>query len=346
MSVEPTSALTFEDLILDVARKLGYAYYGADGDEAIQIPQDPHDLDECKRLVNKGIRMFLADAPSPNGWRWTRPTGQVTIWGTFAANSSNTLVSEGYDPLTDKTTLLASADAFYESMEEKPIALTGVGTFTITDVLSLRRIKVSGNATAVGTSGVTWAITADGNYTLPRTFSGMYTGQITYISDTNQGVDIEWTDEATIRQWREDITDETGDPFWAAVRPMNTGTPRRRWELVVYPKPDEVMTVEFPFLLHFDSLIDLDEVHPAPFPHDETIRAACLAAAERDSEDTPGNDFAYYRQQCLPNSYRIDAQSAPRKLGYFGNPTGMGGHSAIRFFRNHVYQRPTVSVNP
>jgi hypothetical protein len=344
MPSEPTSVLTFRDLILDVARKLGYAYYGENGDEAIQIPQDGHDLDECKRIVNKGIRMFLADAPQPNGWRWTRPTASVTIWGTVATDSDNLVASGGYTPGTNKTELNASSDSFYESMEEKTITLTGVGSFTITDYVSAQQIRVSGDATGAS-FGVTWSITADGNYTLPRTFSGMYTGDITYTADTNQGVSLDWTDEAVIRQWRENVTDETGDPFWAAIRPMTSGTPRRRWELMVYPMPDEVMTVEFPFLLHFDSLVDLDEVHPAPFSHDEAVRAACLAAAERDSEDVPGPDYEYYRRVCLPNSYRIDAQSAPRKLGYFGNPSQGGGLSAIKFFNNHVRQRPNVTFN-
>jgi hypothetical protein len=35
---EPTSVLTFSDLILEVAYKLGIAYYGAAGDGAAQVP--------------------------------------------------------------------------------------------------------------------------------------------------------------------------------------------------------------------------------------------------------------------------------------------------------------------
>lgn len=342
MSSEPTSAYAFRDLILEVARKLGYASYGDDGDGELQLPEDNHDLAECKRHVNNGIRMFLMDAPQPNGWRWTRPVAKLTIWGTLNEDSSKTVTSSGYDPETKKTTLKANVDSFYETMEEHTISIKDGDDYTISDVVDARTIKVRGDATAVGTSGTQWSMESDGNFTLPRDFSGQYVGVITYESDTNQGVSLDWTDESTIRLWRENISDETGDPFWAAVRPMSGGTPRRRWELLVYPQPDEIMVVEFAYHLHFDKLLELDEVPPTPFAHDEAVKAACLAAAEKDAEDAPGNDFQYYRQVCLPNSYRIDAQSAPKRLGYFGNP-GARGNPDIKEFRNNWYQRPDVN---
>jgi len=344
MSSEPTSVLTFQDLIIEVARRIGVAFYGDDGDEVVQVPVDAHDLAECKRHVNNAIRMILNDAPALNGWRFTRPTASVVIWGTVATDDDNKVSSLGYDPLTDKTTLQAESDSFYDSMEEKSIVLTGVDTFTITDYLSATQIKVAGDATAAGVSGVTWSLTADGNYTLPRSFGGQVVGVPTYESDTNQGVSLNWTDEAVIRKWRENITDETGDPYLLAIRPMATGTPRRRWELMAYPQPDEVMTVEFPYHLHFDRMVDMDEVPPLPFVHDETVKAACLAVAEKDVEGVPGADWDYYTNSCLPNSYRVDAMAAPKRLGYFGNPSSPAG-SPIKFFRKYVYQRPSVSVN-
>lgn len=344
MGNEPTSVLTFEDLIIEASRRIGVSYYGPDGDGEIQVPIDAHDLSECKRHVNNAIRMILNDAPSPNGWRFMRPVASVVIWGDLAVDSSNLITSQGYVQGTGKTTLQVSSDSFYESMEEKSIVLTGVGTFTITDYVSATQIKVSGDASGAGASGVTWSITADGNFTLPRTFGGQVLGVPTYASDTNQGVSLNWTDESVIRRWRENITDETGDPYLLACRPMATGTPRRRWELVVYPKPDEVMTVEFPFHLHFDKMVDLDEVPPLPFSHDETVKAACLAVVEKDVEGVPGADWDYYKNTCLPNSYRIDAMAAPKRLGYFGNPQATTG-SPIKFFRNYVYQRPDVTVN-
>jgi len=335
---EPTSTLTFEDLILEVARKSRTAYAGVDGDGSLEIPQDAYDLSEAKRHVNNAIRMFIHDGPSPHGWQWVKPTASITIWGNQGATPTKTLTSGGI--FSGVTTLTANVDSFYPTMELKDITITGVGTFNIASYDSATQIKVTGDATAASAS--TWSITADGNYTLPVTFSGQHGGVISYGANTNQGLDIAWSSEGVIRQWREDVSDETGDPYWAAVRPMTVGSPRRRWELLVYPKPDEVMTLSFPYTLGFDKLIDLDEVPPCPFSHDDTIRAACLAMVEKDVEENLGPDWAYY-QKALLNSYRIDAQSTPKRLGYFGN--GGGSPTNVRDFRQNFYDRPTVGFN-
>jgi hypothetical protein len=73
-----TNAYTFEDLIIEVAEFMGVAYYGADGDEAAQVPTDAHDLDKIERLVNQGVSHFINDAPQ-EGWRWQRPILSITI---------------------------------------------------------------------------------------------------------------------------------------------------------------------------------------------------------------------------------------------------------------------------
>jgi hypothetical protein len=339
---EATSALTFEDLILEVSRKIGLAYYGADGDGSIRIPVDPHDLIECKRHVNNAIRMFVSDSPA-SGWRWQRQMMSVTLWGSVATDADNTVSSTGYNPTTDKTTLQAESDSFYESMEYKSIVITGVGTFTITDYVSADTIRVSGDASTA--AAATWAITADGNYTLPRTFGGDFKPQITYAAGTNQGIDLSWTDESTIRQWREDTSDDSGDPWLVAIRPMSAGSPRRRWELVTYPAPNDVLTVLIPYTIHFDKLVDLDETPPTPIGHDDTIKAACLATVEKDVEDVQGPNWAYYRDIALQNSYRLDGLSAPKRLGYVGDGRSRASMNP-RYFRNHIYDRPNVTFNP
>jgi hypothetical protein len=309
---EPTGALTFRDLILDVARKLGLGYYGENGDEALSIPNNVADLDQCKRIVNDGIRMFLSDCPNPNGWNWTKLTADVVLWPDIATDDDNTLSSEGYTPATNKTLLTAESDSFYESMEERSITITDVGTFIVADYVSATQIRVYGDAT--DTSSSTWSMSEDGNYTLPKTFGGSYRGQITYAADTDPDHSLEWGNETEIRRWREGDVADSGDPFVAAIRMRTAQSGRRRWELMVYPAPDEVLTVSFPYLLYFDKLVDLDESPPCPFEHDETLRSACLAMAEKDFEDELGLDWQQYHQKALPNSVRIDDRSAPKRI--------------------------------
>ena len=338
---EPTSTLTFGDLLIEVARKIGVAYYGAAGTGVAQVPIDPHDLDEVKRHVNNGIRMFIADAP-PSGWRWTRPVASVVLWPTVDELAGRTVTGGAF--AAGVTTITANQAVFHPSMERKTISIDGVGDFVISSYTSATVVVVTGDASPAVAD--LFSIEANGNYTLPQTFGGQYTGAITYAAGTNRGVPLAWSNEGDIRVWRENQDDSTGQPWLVAVRPMDNGLPRRRWELVVYPEPDEELTVEFPYDLHFDELTTVTEVHPAPFGHDETIKAACLAVAEKDVEGVNGVDWNYYKQTCLPNSYRIDARSGPRRLGYFGDPGHGGDGSPIRTFRDQVYQRPEVTFTP
>lgn len=336
---EPTSTLTFDHLILAVANKLGVAYFGATGTSVAAIPVNAQDLDLCKGLVNNAIRMFIADGPQPNGWRWLRPVLRTTVWGDIATNTSNKVSSATYNVAGSNTTLVVPTAAFYPTMELKTMTVTGVGDLTITDYLSATSVNVSGSNVAA--LNKTWSITADGNYTLPVSFSGQYLGGIAYAAATNLGVGADWTDESEIREWRSVSDRDTGTPFKFAVQVKDTGTPRRRWDLLAYPKPDSVLSIEFPAMLGFDSLVNGTEVPPSPFGHDEAVKAACLAQVEKEVEHILGIETDYYRKIALPNSYRIDAMSAPKKLGYFWNRSS--STNGVRPFHG---PRQTVTFNP
>lgn len=483
---EPSSVLTYGQLITEVAYKAGCAYYGADGNGPAQVPVDAHDLDLCQRIVNKGIRMFINDAPAPDGWRWTRPIAQIDLWPQISYDAKAvptffvtmqtdptvngnvltgttllTLTTPGIpNPASQVTTIgTIGAPAFYQSMEYRQIWLNGnpppntqgffipenanpafpipvtsitrtsttatvtvastagwvVGntvqiassqqaayngnkvitgltpttfTFTVTGspttpatgsisatflgqvgvpftvlyYINPTQIVVDGDAT-VGATMPTYcpfSFASGGDYTMPANFGGEYVGDITYVANTNRGMILTWTDEGTIRTRRQNYNIESGTPYMAAVRLMPTPSyqpltntsgfmlPRRRWELMTWRISSEFLSVIFPYTLSFNTLVNLTDVSPAPFSHDETVKAACLALVEKEIEDTlQGPDWTYY-QMCLKNSYRIDAASAPKRLGYFGNPNNYVGTwgAAIRQFRAMDYQRPTVPVFP
>lgn len=349
MSTEATSSLSFSDLLIEVAYKLGIAYYGPNGDQAAQVPIDAHDLDLCQRIVNKGIRMFIHDAPSPNGWRWAKPIAQVDMWPTISGDATNTIATAVF--ASGVTTItVPHSPSFYQSMELRTITL-GTTPFTIVSYISPTSVTVQGDAHLM--VGQQWSMTTIGDFTLPATFGGQYSGEITYITSTNRGMILHWIDEAAIRVRRQNYNIETGTPYEAAVRlmptpslPSNYTAPRRRWELMVWRMPSEFLSVLFPYVLAFDKLVNPTDVSPAPIGHDESVKAACLAVAEKEVEDViNGPDWTYYRTNCLPNSYRVDAMGAPKALGYCSNPTsGLPQTSAIETFRDSWYQRPTVPV--
>ena len=340
---EPTSALTFADLIIELARKMGTAFYGTAGDESVQVPTDVHDLTEARRMVNSAIRMFVNDAPR-TGWRWAKPIGSFPLWASIPVNSANTVTFASYDPASDKTTITIATATFLSTMEEKTLTLTTTGDQTITDVVSTTSVKVSGELTS-SINGETFSITADGNYTLPATFAGTVAGQITYAANSDRGVGIDWGSESLIREFRQD-TEQSGDPFVAAVRPKATVVgSRRRWELMMYPTPNSTITVEFPFELAFDKLVEFTESPPTPLAQDENLKAAVLAIGDKEGEGILGVDWSYYRETALPNAYRIDARSAPRFVGSFNRPGRVSNAEAIRVFRSTLQQRPDVTFN-
>lgn len=395
---EPTSAMAFGDLILEVAYKLGCAYYGSDGTSAPQVPIDTHDLALCQRIVNKGIRMFINDGPPPNGWSWLKPIAQVDIWPQISAGgtgstsylTSTAFTSTAQGSLTTLTlhppsgflSTAFSTALFYPTMEIKTIWLGGnppagtpgiqqnlqststTGTpFTVVNYLSASTIQILGAPSStlfVGPDGHTpstggstnWAMISDGDYTLPADFSGQYCGEVSYVANTNRGMILRWTSEAMIRQRRQNYNFETGTPYTCAVRLMPTPSlptdyapMRRRWSFMTWRISSEFLHVLFPYVLGFQNLVNLTDTPPSPFSHDEALKACCLAVAEKEVTDQYGVDWQYYKSDALPKSWRIDSMNAPKRLGYFGNPSaGSAINNPIETFRDFWYQRPAVPV--
>ncbi len=221
---------------------------------------------------------------------------------------------------------------------------------------------------AVGTNSLTgtqltapFSFACMGDYTMPANFSGEFRGPISYVANTNRGMILHWTSEFAIRERRQNYNIESGTPYECAVRLMPTPSyapltntsglmiPRRRWELMTWRISSEFLSVIFPYTLAFNDLVNPTDLPPSPFCHDEALKACCLAIAEKEVEDSQaGPDWAYYHQVALPQSWDVDARSAPKAIGYFGNPTATARTmaQAIRRFRELDYQRPTVPVFP
>lgn len=267
---EPTSALSFERLIIKIAREAGMAYYGSGGNERAMVPIDPHDLDLCREVVNDGIRMFINAAPK-TGWRWMRRIMSVTLTATRITGTADAADSTS---LTD-----ATLETDYDSDDDLNgywiyiLTGTGAGSYAqITDytasggvVTVADWLDAYGNAggtdpDAASTFAITPVETVGGNisrYPLAENFGGSPDGPIHYSSETNHSTHIEWCDESTIRAKRS-VTVQTGYPQLAAIRPLEPLAggfgPKRRYELVLDPQPVAADTLEFPYTLYFDEL--------------------------------------------------------------------------------------------
>ncbi|GAG61239.1 unnamed protein product [marine sediment metagenome] len=248
---EPTSALSYYDLILRVARETAIAYYGSTGNEPAMIPVDAHDLDLCKKIVNDAIRMFIADAP-PKGWRWMRRIMSVVLTATRVTGIVDSIPVA--NQLTDAT-LITAYDTDDDLKDWYCYILTGTGagsyakitgyakatgTITVTDWLDAYGNLGGTDPVATDTFAITPVETVGGDisrYPLAENFGGEVNGEIHYEANTNHAAIINWRDEAYIRA-RRAVTVITGYPQFAAIRPLEfyaggTG-PKRRWELIEF----------------------------------------------------------------------------------------------------------------
>jgi len=257
MADEATSRLTIYDLVKEIALAAEIAYYGTTGNEAAMAPTDPHDLDRCLRVLNHGIRDFIAKAP-PHGWHWRNRLMEVDLvrgyTGTATAGTATSLTDSGIAGDYD--------DDYFNDYVLRITAGTGLDEYaTITDYTGATGVfeftaGLSGNSTPDTTSEYRICRSAQvvdsdpARYLLSQDFQGEYTGEITFRAASN-ACGIEWTSEREISRSREG-TVRTGDaPFLAAVYPNST---KRRWELIVDPEPTDEHTIVFPYKASFDAL--------------------------------------------------------------------------------------------
>lgn len=157
---------------------------------------------------------------------------------------------------------------------------------------------------------------------------------------------VTWDQIAT----RMHVLDESGPPVWAATRetPIASGHPLdapRRWEVVFYPKPDSVYTVEGDFRVVPYDLQHLDERHVAGPEHDQTILELCRYEAAMEDENQMDQEEAKRdAEQAVAFSLQIDRQKRPRRLGKFHDPAAITDTERSRRPRGLVTHMDGVAI--
>lgn len=167
-------------------------------------------------------------------------------------------------------------------------------------------------------SPLTTLSTASGTttYNLPNDF-GSLVGIFTVSSD-KRVTQIRVVGEGEIRRLQQ-MADTQGFPELVAIIPKAfapaTG---QRWEIEVWPDPDSVYTIQYRYNLLQGVPLSGTNYPTGGLQHAETIRAFCLAAAERSMNDEKGIwwDRAMER---LATSISVDGEMTPDTLGYNGD---------------------------
>lgn len=112
-----------------------------------------------------------------------------------------------------------------------------------------------------------------------------------------------------------------GVPRLYAIYPKKMEDDRlgQLWELAIWPVPIKELTLCYRYNVQPRAITDNKPYPYGGMYHSETIREACLAKAESETNDQPGVHSQHY-QAALQNSISFDKeQSTPDSLGYNGD---------------------------
>lgn len=291
---EPTISLDYDDIAARVGDKIGIGRTSSnwDTDETAVI-------DDC---IQDGYRDFL----TAHEWRFLKPIASVVCW----ASASGTMTVVGQTTVRDLTNT-----PFYPTMVGQTIVSTN-GSYVIDTYVSSGTVTVATDATA--DNGEAFTISPDGAYRLPDDFGGTE-GDLTY-NGTLSSIQLRITSESRIRAWLARSDSPTGRPEWAALRPVTDDvSTAQRWDLVIYPLPDDDYTFDY------QKIVNVNKLATTEYPlggtrHATTVLHACLAAAERRLDDAVAVEDGLY-QRYLARSVKIDQMTnSPEYMGRNTDP--------------------------
>ncbi len=267
---EPTSSLSVLSLATRISKEAGTAYRGTAGDSRAMPPIDTDDLEDIKQVITDGVRQFMADAP-PTGWLWRKrmiqvPVSNVEITGTADAADATSLTDATLEDTYATNDLLngywiyITGETGEGSYAQITDYTTSGGVVTVADWLDQYGNSGGTDPAASSTFTITQYETVAGDVgrlPLPEYYGGEVSGDINYDKDSVHRQRIVWTAESTIRRRRQNSKD-TGYPFMAAIRQLEPASsalgPTRRSELLIYPDPIQVDTLEWPYILGFNKI--------------------------------------------------------------------------------------------
>lgn len=267
---EPTSSLSVLSLVTRISKEAGTAYRGVNGSSRTMPPVGHDDLEDVKQVINDGVRQFMSDAP-PTGWEWRKRILSVTIsnveiTGTADAADATSItdatLETTYDEDDDLNTYWCyitggTGEGSYAQITDYA---TSGGVITVADWLDQYGNAGGTDPAASSTFTITQYETVAGDrsrYPLPEYYGGEVSGDINYDKDVVHRQRIFWTAENIIRKRRQN-SEDTGYPFMAAIRQLEPASsalgPKRRSELILYPAPVQVDTLEWPYVLGFNGI--------------------------------------------------------------------------------------------
>lgn len=246
----------------------------------------------------------------------------VKIAGNHAfASKEYSVATNACTVSTDGTTdtITATAASFYPSMVGKEITITDVGTLTINGYTSSTVVTALGNDTQA--TAESFSLEHDGSFRLPDD-CGVVHDPLTLPVGEGFG-EINLISESQIRHERQ-YHDYAGIPRFAAQRPLaHDPTVGQRYELLIYPNPDQTWVLTFQYTALQNKIDGTNKYPLGGMEHAETIKYAILAEVEA-MKHMRGQHTARYQEE-LVKSVRKDMQKGAEYMGSV--PGGARGHA-------------------
>lgn len=305
---ESSLSIDYTELVTEVCRCIGWT-----GDSANLTVDEQARVD---RIIKNGLRRFyepqiIPGRSEPHEWSFLKPITSITVFPNVTGTVSGSGVYDG----SSKTTITATSASFYPTMEGHDFRFdTSMTDYEITDYDSTTQIKVSGNASGEAADD-TFTITTTRRYRLPDDYRSLESELTFAVNEGYQPVRI--TSGQVIRD-KEQYGPTEGKPRFAAVVPVDSdGALGQRFNLAVWPTPDQ------PYVMTF-RMGALKQILSASYPyplggasHSETIRQACLMVADEDENDlSDGPHHAAYAKSLQVSVIADEKAHAAKTLGY------------------------------
>ena len=295
---ESTLSITYQEIRNEVGYVLGYGLNTASS-------WNDRQTELVDMVIRSGLKMFYSPAALDgvsHEWTFMRPIADLT---TTAPYSTGTIeIASGVVTLTTGT---------WPSWAAQGDLVTDGKLYTINTRDSDSQLTMD-DTTVTLAAGATYEIRRY-SYDLADDYGGL-DGPITYQPASNVPYRaIKIVGENRIRQVRQGEHFSTY-PEEAAIRSkVFDATVGSRYELLLWPAPDAEYQLQYRYKSNPDDLTETNKYPLGGFPHAETIKAACLAAAERESDEVQGVRYGYYMER-LQTSIAIDRQeNGPKHIG-------------------------------
>lgn len=155
------------------------------------------------------------------------------------------------------------------------------------------------------------------DYDLPDDFGGIINGTLTFYGASDTYTHLVLVGEGAIRRMRQGVTVDSSYPSYAAVRPKAaTGTTGQRFEIMLYPTPDDTYTIEYRYMALPGKLTEAKPYPLGGAMYSEVILEGCLAIAEQRLDDAAGQHTNSFMALLAAAIERDRAANTPDFFGY------------------------------